>query len=71
MTITEIRKKVKKINSLLSQYNMLVALDKAIIKTKKQGLENDPVYHSNIKKTIHQIENQFNNILNQSSDIIK
>jgi len=71
MTITEIRKKIKKINSMLSEYNMLVALDKAIIRAKKQGLESDPIYHAGVKKTIHQIENQFNNILNQSSDITK
>jgi predicted DNA-binding protein YlxM (UPF0122 family) len=64
MKITEIRKKVKKCKDLLSEYNSLYVLSKAMQRNEiDNGIKIDEQYMSNIINRMTKIENQFDTIL--------
>ena len=64
MTITEVRKKVKKCKDLLSEYNTIYVTLRAVKRMDKEGIvkENEE-YVSNMERRLLKIEEQFNTLL--------
>ena len=63
MNITEVRKKIKVVQKLLSEYDMLTALCRSMNKTKEMGLDVSSEYYDNVKRRIVIIEARFNELL--------
>lgn len=64
MKLTEIRKKIKYLQGLLKEYDMLTALINSMKKCQKQKLDINKEYFINCIKRQEKIETELNNILN-------
>jgi len=62
MKITEVRKKVKKVNELLKEYNDMYVLLKHMQRHEKE-VKIDEIYFANVEKRMFNIETEFENLL--------